>query len=69
VEFLVRRSSVVLSDDEIAAQIRAEHEGHPEEWVAEKVEEALATRRANAGQLQHDYDTKPPHRPYASTQD
>lgn len=65
----MRRSSVVLSDDETAARIRAELVGQPEEWIAEKVGEALATRRANAAALQHAYDTKPPHRPYASTQD
>jgi hypothetical protein len=59
----------VLSDEEIAAAIRAELDGQPKEWVDEKVEEALATRRAHAGALQHQYDTKPPHRPYASTQD
>lgn len=65
----MRRSSVVLSDDEIAAQIRAEHVGHPEEWVTEKVEQELAESADVQRWAQAAYDQSPPHRRFASTQD
>jgi DNA-binding NarL/FixJ family response regulator len=66
---LVRRkvppvSVVVLSDDEVEADIRAANAGQPAIWVQEQVDEALKARAARAAALQDDYDRRPPARPY-----
>lgn len=60
----MRISTVILSDEEIAAQVRAENEGQPEEWIAELIEQALVPRRQQAEAVQADYDANPPARAY-----
>lgn len=60
----MRMSTVILSDEEIAARIRADNAGQPEEWLVEMIEAALAPRRQQAEAVQSDYDANPPARAY-----
>ena len=62
------RSHVVLSDDEVAARVRDENAGQPEERIKERVEAELAERAANQRLVQHSYDTSHPTTPYKRVQ-
>lgn len=64
---LMRRfSRPILSADEQAEQIRAELDGHPQEWIDEQVKAALDERAAREAAAQAQYDKTPPTRPYAA---
>lgn len=54
----MRVSKLVLSDDEVAAQVAQQKQGLAASTIKRAVNKALADRRANAAALQAEYDDK-----------
>lgn len=69
-------SQVVLTDDDVAAQIRArvaaENIGQPQSWIDDaaktEIDKALADRAALRATRQAEYDLTPPATPYVPTE-
>lgn len=56
----MRRSSVVLSDDEVAAEVRKAHAGQPQDQIEDEVSKALSARAQLSEQAQAEYDRPKP---------